>query len=254
MRDCVRALMAAFSTYSAIPMPSIRWDETVSRRMLRFFPAVGLACGLALGGWYLLCLRLRAGDALFAAGATVLPFLITGGIHMDGFLDTVDALASHQSRERRLEILKDPHCGAFAVLWGVLWLLCWFALMWELYRKALLLPLLPCFVLSRALSGLLALVLPSARQEGMLHFAAAPARSRTGVAVLACTALLSAAALLFIHPRCGLWAIALALLTVLGYVRMALRVFGGATGDTAGFFLQLCEQGLALGIWIGGAL
>jgi adenosylcobinamide-GDP ribazoletransferase len=45
----------------------------------------------------------------------VAPIIITGGIHMDGFLDTQDALSSYQPRERRLEILKDSHAGAFAI-------------------------------------------------------------------------------------------------------------------------------------------
>lgn len=47
---------------------------------------------------------------------TVLPILLTGGIHMDGFMDTMDALHSYQDRERKLEILKDSHVGAFACL------------------------------------------------------------------------------------------------------------------------------------------
>ena len=46
----------------------------------------------------------------------VAPIIITGGIHMDGFLDTQDALGSYQPRERRLEILKDSHAGAFAII------------------------------------------------------------------------------------------------------------------------------------------
>ena len=45
-----------------------------------------------------------------------IPILITGGFHVDGFLDTCDALHSYQPRERKLEILKDSHIGAFAVI------------------------------------------------------------------------------------------------------------------------------------------
>ena len=47
---------------------------------------------------------------------TAIPILITGGFHVDGFLDTCDALHSYQPRERKLEILKDSHIGAFAVI------------------------------------------------------------------------------------------------------------------------------------------
>ena len=48
--------------------------------------------------------------------AALLPLLVTGGIHLDGFLDVADARSSHQSRARKLEILKDSHVGAFAVI------------------------------------------------------------------------------------------------------------------------------------------
>ena len=48
--------------------------------------------------------------------AVLIPVLVTGGIHLDGLLDTADALSSWQTRERRLEILKDSHAGAFAII------------------------------------------------------------------------------------------------------------------------------------------
>ena len=47
---------------------------------------------------------------------TVIPVFVTGGIHVDGLLDTSDALSSWQERTRRLEILKDSHAGAFAII------------------------------------------------------------------------------------------------------------------------------------------
>ena len=46
----------------------------------------------------------------------IVPVVITGGIHVDGLLDTSDALSSWRDREKRLEILKDSHAGAFAVI------------------------------------------------------------------------------------------------------------------------------------------
>ena len=89
----------------------------------------------------------------FAAAAACLPLLITGGIHMDGFMDTVDALASHQSRERKLEILKDSACGAFAVLYCGVYLLLSFALYYEGYAAGWIYAFAPAFVLSRCLSA-----------------------------------------------------------------------------------------------------
>ena len=64
-----------------------------------------------------LWLSVQAGLGILAFSllGTAVPLLITGGIHMDGFLDVTDARSSFQSRERKLEILKDPHAGAFAI-------------------------------------------------------------------------------------------------------------------------------------------
>ena len=131
-----------------------------------FFSCGGPFC--ALWGWYRLSLAADVDGVLFAAVSTGLPIFITGGIHMDGFMDTVDALASHQPREKKLEILKDPHCGAFAVLYCGVYLLLDFGLLCALFAAKMVTVCCLVFVLSRALSALCALTMPSARKAGML--------------------------------------------------------------------------------------
>ena len=59
----------------------------------------------------------------FAFVGLAIILLVTGGIHMDGYMDTMDALHSYGSREKKLEILKDSHIGAFAVIMTVLYVL-----------------------------------------------------------------------------------------------------------------------------------
>ena len=110
------SLLIALSTYSAVPVPQFDWNEKNMRYAICFFPAVGVLCGAALWLWAVLAQATGMSGVLFAAIAACLPILVTGGIHMDGFMDTSDALASWQSPEKRLEILKDSHVGAFAVL------------------------------------------------------------------------------------------------------------------------------------------
>lgn len=129
----IDSLWIALSTYSVIPVPQHRWGEQASRCAICFFPVVGLFCGAAQGLWLLFCETFSAGELLYAAVAAVVPLLITGGIHMDGYMDTVDALASWQPRERRLEIMKDSHCGSFAVLYCGGYLLVSAGLFAELY-------------------------------------------------------------------------------------------------------------------------
>ena len=116
IRTLLESLDVAFSMYSAIPMPQIEWNERNMKYMMAFFPMVGVVQGALLLGFSLLAQALGLGFVLFAAVAALLPLFVTGGIHLDGFCDTVDALSSHQTREKKLEILKDPHTGAFAVM------------------------------------------------------------------------------------------------------------------------------------------
>ena len=55
-------------------------------------------------------------NGFIAVALVLVPVIVTGGIHVDGLLDTSDALSSWRDREKRLEILKDSHAGAFAVI------------------------------------------------------------------------------------------------------------------------------------------
>ena len=107
----------AISMYSKIPMPNVEWTEERMRYVMCFFPLVGIVQERPWAFWLHLALdvlNLSVGAAALTGAA--IPLLVTGGIHMDGFLDTMDAIHSYGDRSRKLEILKDPHLGAFAVI------------------------------------------------------------------------------------------------------------------------------------------
>ena len=46
----------------------------------------------------------------------ITPFILTGMLHLDGYMDVCDALLSRRDKQEKLRILKDPHTGAFAVI------------------------------------------------------------------------------------------------------------------------------------------
>lgn len=173
------------------------------RYAICFFPAVGIFCGAALWLWAVIAQATGMSGVLFAAVAASLPILVTGGIHMDGYLDTVDALASHQTREKKLEIMKDPSCGAFAVIYSGVYLLAYAGFACEVYLAGKILLLCPLFVLSRALSGLCAVNLPNARKAGMLCAFTSLARRRTATAALALTGFAAAAGMICLSPAAG---------------------------------------------------
>jgi len=112
----IKSFFIAFSMYSKIPMPQFQWKDEDMRYALCFFPWVGAVIGALWYLWKWFCDRFAVGTLCYAVVGTAIPLLVTGGFHVDGFLDTCDALHSYQPRDRKLEILKDSHIGAFAVI------------------------------------------------------------------------------------------------------------------------------------------
>lgn len=249
----IRSMFIAFSTYSRIPVPQVEWSDENRKYTMCFFPLIGAVIGLLLLGWLWLCAALAIGPALRGAVGALIPLLVTGGIHMDGFMDTSDAMASWQTKERRLEILKDSHVGAFAVIGCAGYLLLDAAVLSEATLKnAAMLPFV--FVLARALSAWTMAFFQSARPNGMLDGFAQAAHKRMVTISCMIYALLCTVCWLIVGGWLGMACLAAAVLCVLYYKHMATKNFGGVTGDLAGWFLQITELVLTLVIVLGGKL
>ena len=244
----LKTIAVAFAMFSRVPVPNCPWEKESLRYALCAFPLVGVLIGLVCWGWSLLCVWLAIPSLLRAAGWSVLPVLLSGGIHLDGFCDTWDALSGHGSPEKAQEILKDPHVGAFAVihlcLYFILTLSLWTAL--PSYPPVVV---LLSFCLSRSLSGLAVATFPLAKNSG-LAFTFAQAADRKKVTVFL-TILSGALILLLALAGQGVegWLAAAAALAVFAYYHRMARVrFGGLSGDLAGWFLQTAE------LWMLAAL
>lgn len=240
----MRAVIIAFSMYSRIPMPMFMWEEEDRKRALWFFPLIGAVIGIVFYSVYRILDCIGTGAVFRAACLTAVPVLITGGIHLDGFLDTCDARASCGDREKKLEILKDSNSGAFAVTGGILYLLFYFAACTELTAHTAA----ACsvtFVMSRALSGFGVCTLPEARKHGMLADFIRDMRKRKAAVIMLSYFAVAVLILFNISGVIPAFAVVLVSCTVFLYYRvMAIREFGGVTGDLAGFFLQICELAL----------
>ena len=105
----------AWTMFLAIPCPIQRWDEKKRPQMLDSLPFIGLIAGGICCGIYAACRALHLGFVGLALTA-VMPWLVTGFMHLDGFMDCADAVLSFRDREKKLEILKDSHVGSFAVI------------------------------------------------------------------------------------------------------------------------------------------
>jgi adenosylcobinamide-GDP ribazoletransferase len=211
----------------------------------------------------LLCQLFSVGILLQSALLCVLPVLVTGGIHLDGFCDTVDALSSHQPKERKLEILKDPHTGAFALLFCCVYFLLQFGLYTEIASPYQMGLVSLGFVLSRSGSVVSLLTIRNAKKTGTLYlFSSQAQRSAVGWTTAAYL-LLYFAAITVISIAGGDYLVpaitAAGLIALLFYHRrMCYRQFGGITGDLAGWFLQVCElwalAAVVLAAKIGGMI
>ena len=111
----IKGFAIAFSIYSKIPVPQFQWEEEDMKYMMCFFPWIGAVIGGGVYGWNWVCHRFMIGDLCRAFVTAAIPLVVTGGFHVDGFMDTMDAFHSYQSKERKLEILKDSHIGAYGV-------------------------------------------------------------------------------------------------------------------------------------------
>ena len=115
MKLVVTAFFMAWGMFWMVPCPLKWWDERARKGMLLFLPVIGLLNGLvwALFVW----LREKYLPGLLGAGLlTVIPYVFSGFIHLDGYMDCADAVLSRRDLETRRKILKDSHVGSFAVV------------------------------------------------------------------------------------------------------------------------------------------
>lgn len=134
----IKSFFIAFSMYSKIPVPQFLWKEEDMRYIFCFFPWVGAVIGIGIYAWNYFCNMYSIHILCRIMIEAAIPIFITGGLHIDGFMDTMDAIHSYASKEKRLEILKDSHIGAFAVIMFVFYGLFYLSAFSELKENALL--------------------------------------------------------------------------------------------------------------------
>ena len=116
MKRILHGFLMCQSMFCAIPCPVQLWDEDARDLMLPMLPFLGLEIGAiwAVLGWLTGLLTLPPLVRGLVLG--VYPYLATGFLHLDGFMDVTDAVKSCRDLPRRREILKDSHVGSFAVI------------------------------------------------------------------------------------------------------------------------------------------
>lgn len=116
MKKYWNAFVMCQSMFCSIPCPWKIWDENARPHMLLFLPFVGLEVGVIWAAMAVAFSCFYVPQLIVGAVLCLFPFFITGFMHLDGFMDVTDAVKSWRDLERRREILKDSHVGAFAVI------------------------------------------------------------------------------------------------------------------------------------------
>ena len=236
MKTMLHAFAMCQSMFCAIPCPWKIWDEKARGYMLLFLPIVGLEIGAlwVLLGW--LCAQLMLPVPVRGIVLCAYPYIITGFLHLDGFMDVTDAVRSCRDLSRRREILKDSHVGSFAVIGVVLLALTQFALCASVKDTAPRCILLLIPAVSRCCSALAVTGLPPMSTSQY----AAQNRPKSHLAILAAMQCMFLGAGFLL---CGKYGFAL-IGCLAGYV-LALcrgcRSLEGMNGDISGYALTIGE-------------
>lgn len=239
----------AFSMYSKIPMPHTQWNEKNMRYSMCFFPLIGVVIGMLLIIWQKISDYFGVNLLFKSTIMVILPILITGGIHLDGFMDTSDAINSYKSTDEKLEILKDSHVGAFAVISVCIYLLAYLGASSQITGKMAYI-MAASYVLCRALSALAVVTFKCAKSSGLLYAFSDSAQKNTVKITMIIYIIICAAIMLDIDIFVGTVCLITAIATFFYYKKMSYKKFGGITGDLAGWFLQMCELNILIAIAI----
>jgi len=240
MKRWVKGFLISLSMFSTIPLPKM-WEKSALHWVIPTLPLVGLIVG---GLWYGVTRVLMSFEIslmLQAAGVFLTPLLLTGGIHLDGYMDVVDATSSRAELKKKQAILMDPHIGAFAAMALGVYLLVGFAVVYSLLEVGVdLLAFVLIPVWSRCLAGVVLLVTKPMKKTGFVATFHEKGASHH-VGFLLFLLLLSIGGAYLIS---GLdWVAPLFAVVVSGTVATlyGIRQLGGISGDVCGFVIIVSE-------------
>ena len=229
------SFFAALQFLTVLP-PLVRrlFTDDELGRSVGWFPLVGLFIGglLALLNTALMRLFPAPLAAAIVLSAWV---LLTGALHLDGFLDSCDGLLGGRTPEDRLRIMRDERVGAFAVSGGVLLLLLKHSALSSLAQPSCAVVVAP--VVGRWLISLAVVRYPYAREHGLGRSMKDHAGKREAVI----SSVLALLAVIIIGDRCGALAVAVAGFAGWCVVRLALARLPGLTGDVYGAVCEISE-------------
>lgn len=230
-------LLAAFQFLTAIPFP-LRREATPEEIgcSQRYFPLVGLFLGGVLLGLDRL-LGLGLPSAVVNVLLIIALVLLTGALHLDGFVDTCDGIVGRRTPEERWGVMHDSRAGGFGVVGACCLLLLKYVSLASVPEASRVVALLLMPVMGRWAMAYAVFAYPYASPGGLGKIFKEQAGWR-GFLVATVIAL----AIAFGFARLGglvtLVAVWVGVVAMAAYLR---RKFAGLTGDTYGAINEVTE-------------
>ncbi len=244
--------LIAIQFLTIIKIKEVKWDENFAAKSVVYFPLVGIIIGFIL---YLIYFSLPFifPITLISILLIITEIILTGGLHLDGFIDTIDGLFGGKNKEERLKIMKDPHPGSFGIIAVVVLIIFKFLLLVEILGKfSLILILMPA--LGRYSMIIPMAIYPYAKNNGTAKFTKFV---RTKEILIATLFMILFSLIIFLN----LYSLSKTLIILL-IIFITTFIFslilskyitskiGGMTGDTYGFINEISEIFTLLLIYI----
>lgn len=190
--------------------------------------------------WQIILLLHSVSSILRGFFMTLITLSLTGGLHLDGLMDSCDAIFSHRDRQTRLQILSDTHAGSFAVISCVIVILAKTLLFSELITHSINPSFVPVY--SRLGMALLMNNLPFAKSDGLAVMLGSSRRKSDNIffafmMILLCIVSPKILASMFV-------------ICIIFWRHICMKIFGGITGDLLGAFVEGSEVIMIIGMVI----
>lgn len=257
LKQCADGFLLAWQFYTTVPIKKqIPIDERRLKYAFYTIPFIGIVIGLMNVGMLILHEKfLHLPLTVLALFILTLPIIITGGIHLEGWMDMSDAYFSYRDKQKRLEIMSDPHTGSYAVL-SVIFLLAWrYVFILDILQSITLttcLLIISMYYFARMSMCIVFIQGKLAKQDGLAAFFKQGIhrndiyffciRMFMFLLLIACVDLLAVRS---VFP-----VLFVSVVLAIAALRWINKQFGGLTGDTLGAVLEGGETVLWFIVWL----
>ncbi len=248
IKEIFNSILMCFNMYTILPLPAADWNKKNMKYILAFFPLVGILEAFLYIFIWKLSLYLNIGIIFRSVLLATLSIIYTGGIHFDGFVDTCDALGSNQSIEKKLEILKDSHIGAYAIIGSIIYSLIFFGAMTEIKNDIQIYIFAIYAIIIRAYSTLSLCLVKTAKEDGLAYNFRKNSNKNAAFILMIIIVIINIF-LIYLSLK-NIIIIITSFLYFLFHIFMAKKLFSGVSGDLCGHFFTMSNLVAILSIII----